>query len=243
MNACRRAQASLETTIVMAAVATMIVGTASVWSWVNRTMVERNDKFQETRRQAGSYSPFAGASAGEELYTFGMKNPYVWEPLQLFEPKVKPPSVGEPGEFPPDCPAGQALLDESEKVHEEFEQKLEELERFRTEVLLPKVKLLELLGALYTGYCESGAGGPVNCNDFREPPRAYQICRELTKNAKKKWGTFKCRLVEGLIEATAGLIQKELEQEQRLEDEGQRLHDQAEALQAQAYRACPGGDL
>jgi hypothetical protein len=63
----KKAQATLEFTVVFVIMVTLLMGLLSLWKWSSDNIVERQNKYNQTRKQAGSDSP--GEPSGSDMYS------------------------------------------------------------------------------------------------------------------------------------------------------------------------------
>jgi hypothetical protein len=115
-----RGQSAIEVMVGIVVLAVLFWGLAQMWSWMDRTIVERNREYQNSRYTAGQEA------------TLGTVNPYQWEPLSIFTDNDDREAI-EPEEPLPACEeavplieAAQALTDLAEELDELAQAKIDE---------------------------------------------------------------------------------------------------------------------
>lgn len=120
MRRWQRGQSALETAVAVGGLAIMLTGSLRMWSWFDQTLVHRQQGYQITRAAAGGYQLVETPEPPGFSFTFGMPNPYVWEPLELFTPR--PPGETDPaaGQGFQVCPEGRTLYEQSQAKYAEM---------------------------------------------------------------------------------------------------------------------------
>lgn len=234
----------MEVAMAVAAIAVLLWGTLKIWSWVDTTLVRRQQQFQQTRLMAGQ--------AG----TMGVINPYAWEPLNIYSNRSLPPPRTDIALDK--CPAGQKLIDDANKLLQQvaalrqqadvflqqakpFEQ---EIERIAAIVLDPNqdTKLDDgCEWALENGdYDRIGFRCNVLSGASWKPPLRedwQQDCGNTTD------GEELCTAAGNNLQDLRVHEQPLLDAAKPLADAADQLSEQAEALIAQARKACGFSDV